>query len=137
MVPSDQKASIVALILHLIFMLFRNHRPEAMFQRILCRSRFESAFFNRFWFPVGLQNGPLELNFQSKRWQKVYPAIRGTHAEANWGATWHRKRSKDTFSSIWDRFLQVLEGFWKDFGRTLQGLSINLGISFQCLLIDF
>ena len=50
----------------------------------------------------------------------------GTHPGADLGAIWHRKRSKDAFSSIWARSWSILEGFWT-----------NLGLIFHDFLMIF
>ncbi len=87
-----------------VFQGLQKSSPDVIFRGTLRRSRPKSAIFDGFWDPAGLQNGPLERHFGPKRRQKGYPAIATARPGADLGAIWRRKRSKDVFFSIWDRF---------------------------------
>ena len=106
-------------------MFFPTPLPEVIFRETLRRSRPKSAIFDGFGIPAGVQTGPLERHFRPKRLpvctSKSYPERPGTDL----GTIWCRKRSKDSFLSIWGRFWLILEGFWKDFGPGLDDFSMT------------
>ena len=62
-----------------------------------------------FWIPIctprGLPNATIGVHFSPKRAPKWSPPNEWDPPEADLGAIWRRKRSKDAFSSIRGRFL--------------------------------
>ena len=124
MVLSHQKPSILASIFHVIFMFFPNPLPEGIFRGSKCPSILKSTILERSAISWGAENGAKNPNNISKIDKKRSPPLEWERPEADLGAIWHRKRSKDAFSSIRDRFLV-------DFGRIFDEVQLIFDVVFQ------
>ena len=93
-------------------MLFPNPLPETIFRGSKCQPMLKSAILDRFPNFLGVPKPTLGATFSAKRRQSGTPELCRTRPGSDLVAIWRRKRSKDTFVSIWDRFLI-------DFGRIL------------------
>ena len=131
MVPSHQKAYILASIFHQIFMFFPTPLPEVIFRGTLRRSRPKSAIFNGFWDPAGPQHGPFERHFRPKGAKRSSTPNAGERPGADLGAIWRRKRSKDAFSLIWVSFLVDFGRVWDHFGRIFYDFSSIVDVIFE------
>ena len=104
-------------IFHKMLMLFQNPLPDTTFRGSKCPSMLVSEIFSGFRAPAGRQNYPLEWHFPPKNVPGCTGKSREERPGADLGAIWCRIRSKDTFSSIWGRFLiDFGRIFWTIFG---------------------
>ena len=124
MVLSYQKPSILASIFHAIFMFFPSPIPEGIFRGSKCPSILKSTILERSAISQGTKNGSKNPNNISKIDKKRSPPVEWERPEADLGAIWWRRRSKDEFSSIWGHF-------WIDLGRIFDKFRLILDVVFH------
>ena len=124
MVLGHQKPSIFAVIVHMILRFFLKPFPECIFRGSKSELSLKRAILERSAISWGAENGPIIPNNISKNDKKGSRANYGDPPGADLGAIWRRKRSKDEFSSIWDRF-------WVDFRRILEKYRLIFDVVFH------
>ena len=99
------------------FSMFFQKRSKNQFLDVKGADRWSKVRFGSHFGNKGVaQNDPWKTTFRPKDGPKGYPANDPERPGADLGAIWRRKRSKDVFFSIGDRFWLFLEGFWTNLG---------------------
>ena len=73
----------------------------------------------------------------SKNHKKATTPNEGSHFGADLGAIWRRKRSKDVFSSIWDRFGSIFNRFLTIFDGFVLLFLMDLLVDFGRIFDEF
>ena len=84
----------------------------------------QKSIWERSTITQGAENGPIDPNHIKKKQLFLFTDSSGSPPEADLGAIWRRKRSKDTFSSIQDNCLV-------DFGRIVYHFPEIFDVVFQ------
>ena len=121
-----------------MFMFVQNPLLETIFGRSKCPSILKNAFFDRFLICPASQNRPLKRHVRPQSRQKGSPTDPGERPAADLDSIWRRKRSKDAFVSIWDRFLIDFGRICDELRMEFQWFSTYLGCHFwQDSVTDF